>query len=84
MEIRDGSYFCKKFVYVFTDPQMDRSFVESIKNLQRFNFLKIFVIAGGMRPPKTPTERFFCHPSKSRWEVPRNIPHHLAKLLHAV
>ena len=38
MEIQDGRYFCK-IAYVFTDPQMDRSF-ESSKNLQRFDFLK--------------------------------------------
>ena len=39
-----------KIVYVFTDPQMYRSF-ESIKNLQRFDFLKIFVIPGRNAPP---------------------------------
>ena len=50
-KLKMAAIFVKKFVYVFTDPQMDRSFVESIKNLQRFNFLKIFVIPGGMRPP---------------------------------
>ena len=49
VEIQDGRYFCK-IVYVFTDPQMYRSF-ESIKNLQRFDFLKIFVIPGGNAPP---------------------------------
>ena len=37
-------------LYVFTDPQMYRSF-ESIKNLQRFDFFKIFVIPGGNAPP---------------------------------
>ena len=36
MEIQDGRYFCK-ILYVFTDPQMYRSF-ESINNLQRFDF----------------------------------------------
>ena len=50
MEIQDGRYFCK-IVYVFTDSQMYRSF-ESIKNLQRFDFLKICVIPGGNAPPK--------------------------------
>ena len=49
VEIQDGSYFCK-MLYVFTDPQLYRSF-ESIKNLQRFDFLKIFVIPGGNAPP---------------------------------
>ena len=82
MDIQDGRYFCKK--KNFTGPQMYRSF-ESIKNLQRFDFLKIFVIPGGeCAPPlKNPTGGLFCHPSKSKWEVPRNNPHHLAKLLHA-
>ena len=47
-------------------------------------FLKLFVIPGGNALPKNPTGGFFCHPYKSKWEVPRNIPHHLAKLLHAV
>ena len=37
-------------LYVFTDPQMYRSF-ESINNLQRFDFLKICVIPGGNAPP---------------------------------
>ena len=63
VEIQDGRYFCK-IVYLFTDPQMYRSF-ESIKNLQRFDFLKICVIPGGMRPLKNPTGGLFCHPSKS-------------------
>ena len=49
MEIKDGRYFCK-MLYVFTDPQVYRSF-ESIKNLQRFDFLKIFVIPRGNAPP---------------------------------
>ena len=49
MEIQDGRYFCE-IVYVFADPQVYRSF-ESIKNLQRFDFLKIFVIPGGNAPP---------------------------------
>ncbi len=49
VEIQDGRYLCK-IVYVFTDPQVYRSF-ESIKNLQRFDFLKIFVIPGGNAPP---------------------------------
>ena len=45
-------------------------------------FLKIFVIPGGnaMRPPQIPTGGYFCPPSKSKWEVPRNNPHHFAKL----
>ena len=51
MEIQDGRYFCK-IVYVIADPQMYRSF-ESIKNWQRYNFLKIFEIPGGMSPPPT-------------------------------
>ena len=50
MEIQDGRCFCK-IGHVFTDPQVYRSF-ESIKNLQRFDFLKIFVIPGGNAPPK--------------------------------
>ena len=37
-------------------------------------FLKIFVIPGGMRPPKNPTGGLFCHPPKSKWEVPGNNP----------
>ena len=49
VEIQDGRDFCK-IVYVFTDPQMYRSF-ESINNLQRFDFLKICVIPGGNAPP---------------------------------
>ena len=49
VEIQDGRYFCK-IVYFFTDPQVYRSF-ESIKNLQKFDFLKIFVIPGGNAPP---------------------------------
>ena len=49
VEIQDCRYFCK-IVYVFTDPQMYRTF-ESIKNLQRFDFLKIFVIPVGNAPP---------------------------------
>ena len=47
--IQDGRYF-GKIVYVFTDPQVYGSF-ESIKNLQRLDFLKIFVIPGGNAPP---------------------------------
>ena len=49
-------------------------------------FLKIFVIPGGNAPPKKSNEGggLFCHPSESKWEVPRTNPHHLAKLLHAV
>ena len=39
-----------KIVYVFTDPYMYRSF-ETIKNVQRFDFLNIFVIPGGNAPP---------------------------------
>ena len=50
VEIQDGRYFCK-IVYVFTDPQMYRSF-ESIKNLQRFDFFRLFVIPGGNALPK--------------------------------
>ena len=71
MEIQDGGMFTWKFkmaaiffykiVYVFTDPQMYRSF-EYIKKLQRFNFLKLFVIPGGNALP--PTGGFFCHASK--------------------
>ena len=49
VEIQDGRYFCK-ILYVFTDPQMYRSF-ESINNLQRFDFLKICVIPGGNARP---------------------------------
>ena len=49
VEIQDGRHLCK-IVYVFTDPHMYRSF-ESIKNLQRFDFLKICVIPGGNAPP---------------------------------
>ena len=58
-KIQDGGMFTWKFkmaaifckiVYVFTDPQMYRSF-ESIQNLQRFNSFKIFVIPGGNAPP---------------------------------
>ena len=48
VKIQDGRYFCK-IVYVFTDPQVYRSF-EFIKNVQRFNFLKIFVIPGECAP----------------------------------
>ena len=57
VEIQDGRYFCK-IVYVFTDPQVYRSF-ESIKNLQRFDFVKIFVIPGGNAPPKKSNGRTF-------------------------
>ena len=90
-KIQDGSMFTWKFkmaaifvkiVYVFIDPQMYRSF-ESIKNLDSI-FLKLFVIPGGNALPKKSNGGFFCHPSKSKWEVPRNIPHDLAKLLHGV
>ncbi len=54
---QDGRYFCK-IVYVFTDPQMYRSF-ESINNLQRFDFVKIFAIPGGNAPPKKSNMVFF-------------------------
>ena len=48
---------------------------ESIKNLQRFDFLKTFVIpGGGNAPPKKSNGGLFCHPSKSKWEVPRTAP----------
>ena len=60
MEIQDGCYFCK-IVYVFTDPQMYRSF-ESIKNLQRFDFLKLFVIPGGNALPKKSNGGIFLPP----------------------
>ena len=49
MEIQDGRYFCK-IVYIIADPQMYRTF-ESIKNCQRCDFLKIFVIPGGNATP---------------------------------
>ena len=49
MDIQDGRYFCK-IVYVIADPQMYRTF-ESIKNCQRCDFLKIFVIPGGNATP---------------------------------
>ena len=49
MEIQDGRYFCK-IVYVIADPQIYRTF-ESIKNCQRCDFLKIFVIPGGNATP---------------------------------
>ena len=60
MDIQDGRYFCK-IVYVFTHPQMYRSF-ESIKNLQRFDFLKICVIPGGNAPPKKSNEGIVLPP----------------------
>ena len=60
MTIQDGRYFCK-IVYVFTDPQVYRSF-ESIKDLHRFNFLKIFVIPGGNAPPKKSNGGIFLPP----------------------
>ena len=72
-------FFCK-IVYVIADPQMYRSF-ESIKNSQRCDFVNIFEIPGGNAPPPTNSNGgYFCPPSKSKWEVPRNNPHHLAKL----
>ena len=39
-----------------------------------------------LRTPQNPPGGYFCHPSKSKWEVclPRNNHHHLAKLLHAM
>ena len=44
-------------------------------------FLKIFVIPGGNAPPpQIPTGDTSAPPSKSKWEVPGNNPHHLAKL----
>ena len=49
VEIQDGRYFCK-IVYVIADPQIYRTF-ESIKNCQRCDFLKIFVIPGGNATP---------------------------------
>ena len=49
MDIQDGRYFCK-IVYVIADPQIYRTF-ESIKNCQRCDFLKIFVIPGGNATP---------------------------------
>ena len=49
MEIQDGRYFCK-IVYVIADPQIYRTF-ESIKNCQRCDFLKIFVIPRGNATP---------------------------------
>ena len=49
VEIQDGRYFCK-IVYVIADPQIYRPF-ESIKNCQRCDFLKIFVIPGGNATP---------------------------------
>ena len=49
METQDGRYFCK-IVYVIADPQIYRTF-ESIKNCQRCDFLKIFVIPGGNATP---------------------------------
>ena len=51
VDIQDGRNIFK-FVYVFTDPQMYRSF-ESIKNLHITDilFFKIFVIPGGNAPP---------------------------------
>ena len=82
VEIQDGRYF-SKIAYVFTDPQMYR-FFESIKNLQRFDFLNICNSRVECAPPpKKSNGGLFCHPSKSKWEVPRNNPHHLAKRLHA-
>ena len=49
LKFKMAAIFCK-IVYVFSDPQMYISF-ESIKNLQRFEFLKIFLIPGGNAPP---------------------------------
>ena len=82
MEIQDGRYFCK-IVYVFTDPQMYRSF-ESIKNFQRFDFLKLFVIPGGNALPKKSNGGIFLPPFQIEVGGAKEHPHHLAKLLHAV
>ena len=58
-KIQDGGMFTWKFkmaaifvkiVYVIADPQIYRTF-ESIKNCQRCDFLKIFVIPGGNATP---------------------------------
>ncbi len=51
MEIQDGRYFYK-IVYVFTDPQVYKSF-ESIKNLQRFDFFKVICNSRGALPKKS-------------------------------
>ena len=90
-KIQDGGMFTWKFkmAAIFVKLYMSLPIHRSIDlsnplRIYRFNFLKIFLIPGGNAPPKNPTGGFFCHPSKSKWEVPRNIPHHFAKLLHAV
>ena len=49
LKFKMAAIFCK-IVYVIADPQMYRSF-ESIKNCQRCDFLKIFVIPGGNATP---------------------------------
>ena len=60
MEIQDGRYF-GKIVYVFTDPQMYRSF-ESIKNLQRFDFFKVICNSRGNALPKKSNMGIFLPP----------------------
>ena len=61
VEIQDGRYF-GKIVYVFTVPQMYRSF-ESIKNLQRFLFFfKLFVIPGRNALSKKSNRGIFLPP----------------------
>ena len=91
-KIQDGGMFTWKFkmaaifVKLYMSLPIHRS-IDLSNPLRIYRdsiFLKIFVIPGEMRPLTNPTGGFFCHPSKSKWEVPRNIPHHLAKLLHAV
>ena len=91
-KIQDGGMFTLKFkmaaifckiVYVFTDPQMYIFRIHYEFTEIRF-FKDICNSMGECAPLKHPTGGLFCHPSKSKWEVPRNNPHHLAKLLHAV
>ena len=72
VEIQDGRYFCK-ILYFITDPWMYIYFEP-----QKCYFLNIFLIPGGICPPQNPAGEYFCHPSKSKWEVPRNNLHHLA------
>ena len=60
MEIQDGRYFCK-IIYVFTDPQVYRSF-ESIKNLQRFDFFKDICNSRGNAPPNKSNGGIFLPP----------------------
>ena len=47
-------------------------------------FLKIFVIPGGMRPPKKSNGGIALPPFQIEVGGTREQPHHLAKLLHAV